>query len=112
MMHQYRLPFALCLALAPAVASAQDARAVLQTHCAGCHGGGKAAKGGFGFVLDRDQLVSRLLVTPGQSSQSDLFLRVQNGEMPPKSAKTKLSGAEIKLLKDWIDKGAAGFDAP
>jgi mono/diheme cytochrome c family protein len=112
MMHQYRLPFALCLALAPAVASAQDARAVLQTHCAGCHGGGKAAKGGFGFVLDRDQLVSRLLVTPGQAAQSDLFQRVQNGEMPPKSAKTRLTAAEIKILKQWIDSGAAAFEAP
>lgn len=90
----------------------QDARAILQTHCAGCHGGGKATKGGFGFVLDRDQLVSRLLVTPGQSAQSDLFQRVQSGEMPPKSSKTKPTAAEIKTLKAWIDAGAPNFDAP
>ena len=51
-----------------------QAKAILQTHCAGCHGGGAASKGGFGFVLDRDRLISRLLVAPGQASQSDLLL--------------------------------------
>src|SRR5437879_1697869 len=62
----------------------EKAKAVLQTHCAGCHAGGKA-KGGFGFVLDREQLVSRLLVVPGKANQSDLFLRISQNEMPPKS---------------------------
>src|SRR5438876_787702 len=66
---------------------AQQAKAILQANCANCHGGGKAAKGGFGFVLDRDRLVSRFIVTPGQAGQSDLFLRIQQGEMPPKSSK-------------------------
>jgi mono/diheme cytochrome c family protein len=87
-----------------------QARAVLQTHCAGCHGGGKAAKGRFDFVLDRDRLVSRLLVTPGQAAQSDLFARIQQGEMPPKSAKTRPSAAEVKILERWIDTGAPAFD--
>src|ERR1019366_894941 len=36
----------------------QEARSILQAQCAGCHGGGKAAKGGFGFILDRDRLLS------------------------------------------------------
>ena len=47
-------------------------------------------KGGFGFVLDRDQLVSRLLVVPGKAGQSDLMLRVQQGEMPPPSRKLRV----------------------
>jgi len=38
----------------------KEARAVLQTYCAGCHGGGKAAKGRFGFLFERDRLVSRV----------------------------------------------------
>ncbi|HMF11925.1 MAG TPA: c-type cytochrome domain-containing protein, partial [Gemmataceae bacterium] len=89
----------------------QHAKAILQANCAGCHGGGKSAKGGFGFVLDRDLLVSRLLVTPGQASQSDLFLRIQQGEMPPQSAKQRPSPAEVKILQRWIDAGAPAFDA-
>src|SRR6185312_6623741 len=68
MMVRWLLPF-LGVALVPIPAPAGDAaapkeaRAILQAHCAACHGGGKAAKGGFGYVLDRDLLVSRLLVT-------------------------------------------------
>jgi mono/diheme cytochrome c family protein len=106
----------LAVSVAP-VAAAQDtaplgpqARAILQTHCAGCHGGGWAARGRFDFVLDRDRLISRLLVTPGQAAQSDLFTRIQQGEMPPKSAKTRPSTAELKILERWIEAGAPAFD--
>src|SRR5436190_1504535 len=89
--------------------SAQEARSILQTHCAACHGGGKA-KGGFGFVLDRDRLISRQLVVPGKADTSDLFLRIAQGEMPPPSQKRRLTQAELKTLKQWIDSGAAAFE--
>jgi hypothetical protein len=90
---------------------AGQAKAVLQTHCAGCHDGGKA-KGGFGFVLDRDLIVGRQLVTPGVPEQSDLFLRVQEGEMPPKSRKVRPTPTEVSVLRRWIKAGAPAFDAP
>jgi hypothetical protein len=90
----------------------EQAKAILQVHCADCHGGGKAVKGGFGFVLDRDQLVSRLLVLPGKASQSDLFLRIQQGEMPPPARKPRPNQAEQTVLKRWIDAGAPSFDKP
>jgi mono/diheme cytochrome c family protein len=90
-----------------------DARAILQKHCASCHGGGTdATKGRFGFVLDRDQLIGRQLVTPGRASQSDLFLRIEQGEMPPKSAKSRPTPAEMKVLQRWIDAGAPAFEPP
>lgn len=104
------LPSATAFAGAPA-SLGQEARAILQTHCAGCHGGGKAVKGGFGFVLDRDLLVSRLLVTPGQAGRSDLFLRMLQDEMPPPSIKKRPSLAELKIVQKWIDAGAPAFDA-
>lgn len=88
----------------------QEAKAILQANCAGCHGGGKAAKGGFGFVLDRDRLVSGRLITPGDAGQSDLFLRIQQREMPPPSAKQRPSVAEVKILQRWIDAGAPAFE--
>jgi len=87
----------------------QQARAILQTHCAACHANGKA-KGGFGFVLDRDLLVSRVLVVPGHANQSDLFQRIQQGEMPPKSRKERPSPEELKILQRWIDAGAPAFE--
>jgi len=85
-------------------------KAILQSHCAGCHGGGKAHKGGFGFVLDRELLVGRSLVVPGKADQSDLFLRALQGEMPPPSKKIRPSQAELKILQTWIDAGAPAFD--
>src|SRR5262245_39109400 len=87
----------------------EQAKTILQAHCADCHGGGKAAKGGFGFVLDRDQLVSRLLVLPGKAGQSELFLRIQQGEMPPPDRKSRPNQAELIVLKRWIDAGAPSF---
>jgi hypothetical protein len=94
----------------PPPALPAQARAVLQAHCAGCHGGGKAAKGGFGFVLDRELLVGRRLVVPGKADQSDLYLRVREGEMPPPSRKNRPSPHELQLLGRWIDAGAPLFD--
>jgi WD40 repeat protein len=94
----------------PPEAIAAKAKAILQTHCVACHGGGKASKGGFGFVLDRELLVGRSLVVPGKAGQSDLFLRVQQGEMPPPSKKIRPSQAELKTLQRWIDAGALPFD--
>jgi hypothetical protein len=89
---------------------AQQTKTILQVHCAGCHGGGKA-KGSFGFVLDRDRLVSRLLVVPGKAGASDLFLRMQQGEMPPRVwGKEPPSQAELKIVQRWIDAGAPAFD--
>ncbi len=106
------------IALAPVSAWAdapslvQDVKAILQANCAGCHGGGKAAKGGFGYVLDRDRLVSRGLVAPGKTGESELYLRVKQGEMPPPSSKQRPSQADLGKLQQWIDAGAAAFDPP
>jgi mono/diheme cytochrome c family protein len=108
-----------CLALSPGVVGAdppeplgEQARAILQANCAGCHAGGKAAKGGFGFVLDRDRLVSRQLVVPGKANASDLVLRVENGEMPPPSQKQRPTRDELEILQQWVDAGAPAFDPP
>src|SRR6267143_1446495 len=107
----------IALTPAPVLADAPpplglQTKAILQANCASCHGGGKSAKGGFGFVLDRDRLVGRQLIVPGKAAVSDLFLRVENGEMPPPSQKVRPSQAEVKILRAWIDAGAPAFDKP
>jgi len=94
-----------------AAALAKQARAILQTHCAGCHGGGKgAAKGGFGFVLDHDRLLGRSLIVPGKARESELYLRVEQGDMPPPAKKVRPSAAEQKILQRWLDTGASSWD--
>src|SRR4249919_405888 len=104
-MKQLAWLFAPALMFAPQLAHADPpevavkAKAILQAHCADCHGGGKANKGGFGFVLDRDLLVNRLLVAPGKVKGSELFQRIEEGEMPPPSKKNRPSAAERAVLQ-------------
>jgi mono/diheme cytochrome c family protein len=114
----HRLAWCGCLILgAPFAAARGDdaelsakARAVLQTHCAGCHGTDGKAKGGFDYVLDRERLVNRNKVVPGKPSHSQLFLRVREGEMPPVGRKAP-SADEVAVLESWIDAGAPGEKA-
>jgi hypothetical protein len=84
---------------------AERARAVLQTHCASCHGPDKP-KGGFGYVLDRDRLIARDKIVPGKAAESELYQRVEKGEMPPSGKKIRLSTDDLTLLRRWIDAGA------
>ena len=82
------------------------AQAVFKTNCYRCHGQDGTAKGGFGYVLDRDQLVARGKVVPGKADESELFLRVRKGEMPPAGQKPRPGAADLALLRRWIDAGA------
>lgn len=97
--------------LAPATRAADleaaaQAQAILKTNCHRCHGHEGSSKGGFGYVLDRDQLVSRGKVVPGKAAESELFQRIEKSEMPPASVKTRPSNAELAVLRRWIDVGA------
>ncbi len=100
---------ALACLFAPAAHGADDlavgARALLQKHCGTCHGPGGSGKGGFDYVLDRDRLVARNQVLPGNARESVLFQRIRDGEMPPPKRPT-LGKDEVALLQRWIDAGA------
>jgi len=120
--------YALCLmaaallALAPAVAHAEDVRfttqvaPILVQKCQGCHGPDKA-KGHF-----RVETFERLMkpgdvgaapVTPGKPEQSELFLRITSSDpekrMPQKD--DPLPAAQVALIEAWIRTGAK-FDGP
>lgn len=89
---------------------AKRAYATLQAHCTRCHGPAGPAKGGFGYVLDRDRLVARGKIVPGDAAGSLLFQRVAAGEMPPRERKERPSADEIADLKRWIEAGAPAFE--
>ena len=86
---------------------AKKAFSLLEKHCAACHSPGSKAKGGFGFILDRDRLVARAVVVPGKADESPLFQRVRAGEMPP-AGKPTPGADDVALLRRWIDAGAPG----
>src|SRR5262245_29132980 len=87
---------------------AQQAKAILKSHCFACHGEGGANEGGFNFVLNRKRLV-RELVVPGSAEESRLFERVKKGEMPPEG--DRVPDDEVKILREWIESGAPALAA-
>src|SRR5262245_61077305 len=90
-----------------AAALARPARTILEKHCHRCHGQDGAVEGGFNFVLDREKLVARRKVVPGQPGQSPLFVRVNGGKMPPPGEGPRPAAAEVEVLRKWIAAGAA-----
>ncbi|HXG08403.1 MAG TPA: c-type cytochrome domain-containing protein [Gemmataceae bacterium] len=86
-------------------------QAILKTNCYRCHGQDGSAKGGFGYVLDRDQLVSRGKIVPGKPDESELFRRIEQGEMPPEGQKPRPGADDMALLRRWINAGAPAASA-
>jgi mono/diheme cytochrome c family protein len=91
---------------------ARQAQQILTTHCYRCHGESGAAEGGFNYILDRDKLVARKKVTPGDAEGSKLFRRVQHDEMPPAEETARPTPAEVAVLRRWIEAGAPAASAP
>jgi tetratricopeptide (TPR) repeat protein len=89
-------------------ALAQKARAILKNNCYRCHGQDGANEGGFNYVTDLRQLVSRRRVIPGAPSKSKIIKRVTNTDdpMPPAQEKVRPSSEDITYLKKWIEAGA------
>ncbi|MEZ6034300.1 MAG: PSD1 and planctomycete cytochrome C domain-containing protein [Planctomycetaceae bacterium] len=93
-----------------AVSLESQVQPILKRHCFKCHGVSKKEgqlqlhsavriwKGG----------ENGLAVVPSDPSQSLLWTRVEQDEMPPD---TPLSGPEKKILHDWIAQGAKGLPA-
>ena len=90
---------------------ADQARAVLKTHCYRCHGQDGSVEGAMNYVADLGKLVARKKVLPGNPDGSRLFKRVDEGTMPPPDEKPRPSDAEIALLRKWIEAGAPGGEA-
>ncbi len=93
-------------------AATEQAWAILKARCAGCHSPDGKAKGGFDYVLDRQRLVARQQLVPGQPGDSPLWQRIQQGEMPPPGKQKPVPPGELALLKRWIESGAPALPGP
>ena len=85
---------------------AQQAQAVLKTHCYRCHGQDGSIEGALNYVTDLAKLVARKKVVPNDVKGSRLFRRVDDGTMPPPDENPRPSAAEVAVLKKWIEAGA------
>ena len=82
------------------------ARGLLERYCYRCHGRDGSLEGGMNYVLDRDKLITRKKVLPGDPLHSPLYKRVAAGKMPPPDEQPRPSAADVGLLKRWIEGGA------
>jgi WD40 repeat protein len=87
---------------------ASGAQAILRRTCYRCHGEDGAVEGGLNYILDRDMLVARRKIVPGQPEKSPLYRRLVKGTMPPSGEKPRPLPDEIALLRRWIETGAVG----
>jgi DNA-binding beta-propeller fold protein YncE len=85
---------------------ASSAQAILRRACYRCHGEGGAVEGGLNYVLDRDRLVARRKIVPGEAEKSPLYRRLVKGTMPPAGEKPRPTNEEIAVLRRWIEAGA------
>jgi hypothetical protein len=58
------------------------------------------------FILDRERLVARNKLVPGNPAQSLIYQRIQDSEMPPAGTKKRPGPDDLAVLKQWIEAGA------
>ena len=107
-----RLPALILFAAAPtlAVDFVREVQPIFEQHCYECHGA-KKQKNDYRLDIKATALTGgedhAPNIVPGNSAGSPLFRFVSGADekitMPPK---TKLSSAEVEVLKHWIDEGA------
>jgi hypothetical protein len=84
------------------LAFASDVLPVLKERCIDCHGGNKK-KGGLDLTTIEAMLKggdSGVAIVAGDPDKSPLYMRVDDGSMPP--AGKPLTPAQKKILQDWI----------
>jgi WD40 repeat protein/mono/diheme cytochrome c family protein len=112
-------PLALALVALPARAAdptpaelAAAARTFFATHCVRCHGEKGTNEGGYDSAGDRDRMVARKKLVPGDPDKSLVVKRGVSGAMPPKDEKVRPTAAEVAALKAWVAAGAPGWAPP
>jgi mono/diheme cytochrome c family protein len=107
-------PALFLLAAVPLAAAdfRRDIRPILEKHCYECHSE-KAKKEKAGYVFDNlkrfaGDIDPRGIVVPGEPERSRFFEVVTtagDNQMPPNGP--RLDAKDIKLLRTWIEEGAA-----
>ncbi len=90
---------------------AAGGEAILRRYCVRCHSG-PAARGDFDFVANTQKLIAKGFVVPGDAGHSVIALRVEAGEMPPPTVRSRPSAQEIAALRAWIDGMVAAEATP
>ena len=91
----------------PTIDFAEDVYPILKNRCLECHRGDEAKSK---IRLDsHDEVLNQISL--GQPENSRLIELVSHGEMPPPDEKETLPAKELKVLRTWIEEGAAWDEA-
>lgn len=106
------------------ISYSQEVQPIYDTHCASCHVAGGLGSGFGGSAMRltageshtttvnqaSSQRPDLLLIKPGESAASLLFLKVSTDTPPSGDTMPifgpKLTSTELAILRDWIDQGA------
>ena len=89
----------------------KDVRPIFKTHCFQCHGENNVMEGGLDLRLNRfiqkggDNGPATIA---GNHKESLIWQRVSSGAMPP--ADNNLSPQEIRIIEQWIQRGAKNLN--
>jgi mono/diheme cytochrome c family protein len=81
----------------------KEVKAILEQNCGQCHTGATGS-GGMNYILDLKELVKNDKVIPGIKEDSQLFVRMQQGSMPPAFIRTQRpTFGQIDQVGQFID---------
>jgi hypothetical protein len=82
----------------------QEVKNILTLNCGNCHIGA-GGQGDFGYLLDMDQLIANSKVVPGNKEDSQLYMRMVGGTMPPAYQRVFQTPtySQIELVGQFID---------
>ena len=91
----------------------QKALAIFKNNCSRCHKGAGSAGGDFN-VLDSSTMTvgkngEKPYIIPGNPDESYLLSRIIKKSMPPKDVAVRPSDEDVKIITEWIKKGAKPF---
>ena len=89
----------------------QKALAIFKTNCSKCHKGAGSSSGAHFDVLDASTMTvgkngKKPNIIPGNPDESYLLTRIKNKSMPPKDVTVRPSDEDVKIITEWIKKGA------
>jgi serine/threonine-protein kinase len=87
----------------------KEVEAILQVNCSRCHEGTKS--GDMDYILELDKLVKNGKIIPGQKENSDLYIRMNAGNMPPaqQSEGQRPTAGQIAQVGQFIDELPSDF---
>jgi hypothetical protein len=87
----------------------KQVRSILEVNCAQCHQGTKS--GDMDYILELNELIKNGKILPGNKEDSDLFVRMQQGSMPPAFQRTQRpTYGQIDQVGQFIDELPASGD--